>query len=827
VSRVRLIGSAGVAVFMSAISIQLDSEGAPLGNLITPPVAPLSAVVVPDVNTLGILDKSGPNTDAWPKITNAGQKIPLQQLGKALFWDMQLGRNGIEACASCHYHAGADHRAQNTGPAASEPALIAAGAIADLANGSVSAGALVAHVPPSSDTVQRVEPRNPPTVVNAIYNFRNLWDGRADPFFNGVNPLGFRDPSARVKAYVAGALVDERLRIPFSSLASQAVGPPPGSVEVHWDASHFAQLGKKMTRLTTIPLAGQAVATDDSLLGGLSAGHGLSVGYATLIRQVFDQRFWGDGSGRDVCLDADGAPDGTLGNPTALCATFSLMQWNFALFFGLSIQAYEATLTSDNTIVDLINGGVAEGVVSNGLAGRNLRTVNVGPPTGTTPAGGALRGLSLDECIAALAVGLDPGGRGVALAACGNHYARFITPGAITGTESATAPTPVPAGAPIGGCQFPLTCVGSPNQANAVATLDNVSRGMGRFFAGATGCAACHFNPEFNANTVSALTGFGAAPLEPLVAGQLRKIASEAPMERMVAFNGLPAVYDSGFYNLGIRPSPEDASLGEDVGGVPLSLAKLAEAINGGSRSGLDSATINTIAGELAAGNIVRIPTSALNLAPRPFRLVPACGPGVTGGGHGARAPHNNPNPRCATSVIPNERILRNGAFHTQGLRNVKYTGPYFHNGSKASLRQLLAFYKTAGHFTTLNLNNLDAGLRFFTLAAADESALVEFMETGLTDWRVAYERSKFDHPQICVPNGHAHGQGDAGMANIPAVGAGGSSRLVTFEDHLARVTGGHDLTQPCPMAPAPSAPTPMSRALVRIGGPASTPRSP
>ena len=33
-------------------------------------------------------------------------------LGKALFWDQGLGSDGI-ACASCHYHAGADVRVRN------------------------------------------------------------------------------------------------------------------------------------------------------------------------------------------------------------------------------------------------------------------------------------------------------------------------------------------------------------------------------------------------------------------------------------------------------------------------------------------------------------------------------------------------------------------------------------------------------------------------------------------------------------------------------------------------------------------------------------------
>src|SRR5436190_3916225 len=37
----------------------------------------------------------------------------LVVLGKALFWDMQTGSDGRTACATCHFHAGADHRRQN------------------------------------------------------------------------------------------------------------------------------------------------------------------------------------------------------------------------------------------------------------------------------------------------------------------------------------------------------------------------------------------------------------------------------------------------------------------------------------------------------------------------------------------------------------------------------------------------------------------------------------------------------------------------------------------------------------------------------------------
>src|SRR5947199_121994 len=34
-------------------------------------------------------------------------------LGKALFWDMQIGSDGIQTCGSCHFHGGADNRLKN------------------------------------------------------------------------------------------------------------------------------------------------------------------------------------------------------------------------------------------------------------------------------------------------------------------------------------------------------------------------------------------------------------------------------------------------------------------------------------------------------------------------------------------------------------------------------------------------------------------------------------------------------------------------------------------------------------------------------------------
>ena len=53
-------------------------------------------------------------TVAVPEPPGLDQYVANRQalivLGKAMFWDMQAGSDGRTACATCHFHAGADHR---------------------------------------------------------------------------------------------------------------------------------------------------------------------------------------------------------------------------------------------------------------------------------------------------------------------------------------------------------------------------------------------------------------------------------------------------------------------------------------------------------------------------------------------------------------------------------------------------------------------------------------------------------------------------------------------------------------------------------------------
>lgn len=101
------------------------------------------------------------------------------------------------------------------------------------------------------------------------------------------------------------------------------------------------------------------------------------------------------------------------------------------------------------------------------------------------------------------------------------------------------------------------------------------------------------------------------------------------------------------------------------------------------------------------------------------------------------------------------------GAFKTPGLRNVKLTGPYFHNGGKATLEAVVDFYSRGGDFANAEKAKR---IKILGLDARKQQELVDFLRNGLTDLRVECEQAPFDHPSLDVPNGPA----------LPAVGAAG-----------------------------------------------------
>src|SRR4029453_1930723 len=176
------------------------------------------------------------------------------RVGKALFWDVQVGSDNKTACATCHFQAGQDGRTRNQfaqghngqwdGMVPNQDAWAGAypftlAGISDLDNitgsqgvrkaafsginsktGAESTTAVADGVfSVGGKNVRQVTGRNAPGVINAVFNHRNLFDGRARAEFNGVNPLGTRDANARVWYVVLLGPTQINISIDNASLA--------------------------------------------------------------------------------------------------------------------------------------------------------------------------------------------------------------------------------------------------------------------------------------------------------------------------------------------------------------------------------------------------------------------------------------------------------------------------------------------------------------------------------------------------------------------------------------------------------------------------------
>ncbi|HYU46630.1 MAG TPA: cytochrome c peroxidase [Terriglobales bacterium] len=356
------------------------------------PLNSLKTVGIAAPKNLNQFLKPGTGTAIDPRA-----KAAAVALGKALFWDQAVGSDG-QACATCHYSAGADTRIQNQvdpglrsvppDPNFNSPFFAADIQLAvnhfnfcqdAVSNDIVSSqgvydtqfGGVGSGVCPSNRTcqtgamfdvygeidasgpasifqangvqVRNVEPRNAPTQINAVFNYRNFWDGRARNEFNGVDPIGDLDPTARVLLNVGGTLtpvtLTGKLRLENSSLASQAVGPALSDMEMSYRGRTFPDLGRKLLALTNA-LPNQHVDPNDSVLGNNKAagvqslsGKGINKSYVNLVKAAFQDKWWSGGT--------------DLGNGAT-----TQMANNFSLFWGLAVQMYESTLVANDSPFD-------------------------------------------------------------------------------------------------------------------------------------------------------------------------------------------------------------------------------------------------------------------------------------------------------------------------------------------------------------------------------------------------------------------------------------------------------------------------------------------
>ncbi len=683
---------------------------------------PLIGVPIPPVP--GLTD--GPE----PIVVNKSMAIAL---GKALFWDANVGSDGM-ACASCHFHAGADNRVKNqlnpgtlnphpnnqfdtlpSGRGGPNHALSAddfplvqyanplnktSGRIFNTDDAVASSGTFsglftgVSAFTGSNDNCQRsadsvfnvdgvgtrrVEPRNAPTVINAVFNHRSFWDGRGNNVFNGSNNWGDRDPNAGVWVQVNARTVRKQaLHLPNSALASQAVATALSQLEMTCANRSIADIGRKL--LSRKPLQYQKVHHADSVFAPLNLTSsapgqlkpGLNGTYSSLIRAAFAAKYWAS------------TQRGPFGAPASGGLAYTQLEANFPLFLGVALQLYESTLVSDQAPIDTA-----------------LRDPDSYKPIGLTES--------------------ERRGQEVFVESHCNlcHAGPALTTAAITSNALLVTPTP-----------------------NAFFGPDHSLRAFGPNAMGK--------------DQVDMAKDAGITDNPNVV---IRDVTRNPSGQKLIDF---------GFFNTGVGNPEADPGLGGvDDFGKPLSYsAQYVQYLLGHDDQVKDQAVrqvyscqfLTPLAWDLgfdfnfpaffslsadrqvdgSREGEAEIARHSQNCQDPTYAFIPTVA--------AANAAFNNPNDQKLA-------VGSRAAFKIPTLRNIELTGPYMHNGSMATLEQVIEFYARGGNFDNSNQSD------FLTRTPMSDDPqkradLLAFLKT-FTDARVRYEQAPFDHPELVVPNGH------------------------------------------------------------------------
>jgi len=787
--------SDGIASASDQIVIDFTNE---LAGVLPASLKDVQAPVNPDIFTAVV-----------PTTVNLGLRTYIKnnaaaiKLGKALFWDEQVGSDAKQACASCHFHAGVDNRIKNTlnaGPAngfdlfpagnanstltsASFPLhqfnnpedrfsgvlkttddIIGSEGVFDrlfdgLTPGSALEPSIANPIFPDAKgftvagvNVRRVTGRNAPTAINAVFNLRNFHDGRARHHFNGVNPFGNLDtvvtniastPILTVAPLSKGGsgLTSKHVvaGLDRSSLASQAVGPPLSDFEMSHGVrttpppgknKRFPDLGKKLLHAGITVLGQQQVDATDSVLGAVSnaTANGIADTYKALIQTAFQPEFWD--STHVFTLNAAGLPVEGAARPPASNTEYTMMEINFSLFFGLAVQAYEATLIADDSRFDQFVGAVnpynrATGVKTGVAVPGNPAALTAQEKAGMNIFFG--KGLCFN-CHAGPELTLA-GVNALGLVGVPGEVPEFPVEKMIGGAggqqatlEFATAgvtaaPGVIPLNFDPRGKRLEITRTTPPvalvysdifpgvastaclPQQLAIALtpaaippIGGIASAVYAELAGVAGCAGRTFSVAL-AQSITIPPSF--PPIANYSVNLFDPVTNVLVASRPINITLAPILYDLGFYNIGIRPTTEDLGVGGTApSGLPLSLVRQTKA------TGISEFTLN---------------------------------PGIN----------------LATDQVSNV----DGAFKVPGLRNVELTGPYFHNGGKSTLLQSVNHYDRGADFHETNIADLAPDMVELFFTATEKAQLVAFLKS-LTDERVRNESAPFDHPQLHVPHG-------------------------------------------------------------------------
>jgi len=756
-----------------------------------PKPGPLINVPIPEVP--GLLDGND------PIVINKEKAIAL---GKALFWDTNVGSDGM-ACGSCHFHAGADVRTKNQMnpgtknvdlPGGDKFDVLGSGeggpnhtlkmadfplhkrenpfdknsaVIADTEDSVASSGTFsgkyqnTSRLTGGNDNCERgvdpifnvgdihtrrVEPRNAPTIFNAVFFYRLFWDGRANNVFNGSSLWGDRDPDAGVWVKSGRNVTKQRLHLENSALASVGTNVPLSDLEMSCQQRSIIEVGRKL--LSRQPLQTQKVHYQDSVFGpqGLTYSSasqelpGLKTTYKALITQAFNPKYWSF-SGSSKAFPS--SPEGQT--------PYNQMEVNFPLFMGLALQLYQSTLISDQAPIDLVP--------------RKLDNVNAG--TYLDPDWHALypgeAGTENFKKAEQIKKGFDAfmnnhcatcHGGPLATTAATASYVKMVTPteGAFYGPSSAPIYYGPQALGPNDGA-----AVAGINRYGSVVTRD-VTGGEhpGRFmdigFAN-TGVG----NPDADPG-LGGFDDFG-NPLsfsyqyQQYLAGYTDKVL-DSVVYKTRACDFIMALVDP-YYDI-FTDFETDLFNGFDA------------LEDDGARDGVDKSQNCHIGDTMGVMNVPKIPTIAA-----------------------ARS--------ALEAGLPKMQVGTKAAFKIPSLRNVELTGPYMHNGSMATLEQVVEFYSRQGNFLNDNQHGFLTSITLAGTATPPGSSitsqevragLVAFLKT-FTDERVRYERAPFDHPEIKVPHGHV------GDAQSVTAGNTVDPNLAKDEFLIVPASGANGLAEP------------------------------
>lgn len=699
-----------------------------------------------------------------PGLTDGADPIVVDRdmaiaLGKALFWDMNVGSDGM-ACGTCHFHAGADNRTKNQLNPNLKSSLPSGQVFSKTASGSqggpnytlnkrdfpfhdyinpfdkssgltfdsddvvsssgafksefkkvIRAGTHVDECVRDNDamfhvgntTTRQVEPRNTPTVINAVFYHRNFWDGRANNIFNGSNNWGERDPNAGVWVKSSdNKVVKQTLHLINSSLASLAVGPPRNNLEMSCNNRPFEAIARKL--LTRPPLEHQKVHPNDSVFAALklvnsdSSKPGLNSTYKAMIVKAFNPKYWSYGK-----IGEFGEVAGQL--------PYNQIEANFTMFFGLSMQMYISTLVSDDSPMD-----------------RAQRDENMNPI-----------GLSESEQ------------RGAQL------FQEFH-------------------------------------------------------------CNICHAGPALTSAAI--VTNAMLVEANPAAMGP-GNAAKGAGISRNIvnhdsAYGSVIRFMDFGFFNTGVVDPQGDPGVGGvDDFGNPLSFTDQYLAYLTGDTSKVVDKSVGVekirscdflkpIALNLAAADNPLLFTKNYFTSVEPNSIIPDPNGNQNCANilYAAKAAFI-PTTDAAATELANPGTFKmakanQGAFKVPTLRNIELTGPYMHNGGLATLDQVVAFYSRATNFDSSFKHSFLFEMSTLQIDPDARADLIAFLKT-FTDDRVRYEKAPFDHPEIIIPYGHPGDHAQVTVGNvvqnnlatdsveiIPAVGAEGTLKpLEPFEHYL------------------------------------------